>query len=325
MKAQYEKYYNSLKNVNIVEKGAKLTSFCDALGNSHTYLQNNLSDSLWQELGKNELNVNVIPTLLKNFGYLKANIEKLNKACGLTQNDLYNLLVKLDNKEREIAGLEEEEKNKRAGEVTSIESEIDSKIKEINSIEVTEFEALPDPPANTTLDMSNLPADILAKKKLFLGNIDNPNEYTLHPNYVKMIKHLRLFNNKTGEEIQPGSVIRLKKGEELIVTVKLPTNTGMIGLLQRTSADGDATARSKRVVHTLSDVNPDPSKIDFVNYKPWSRHQPTGVNLHTNHYDWIIRGTGTGRATISQTCEYTANNSIMAKAMATLKVIVEDA
>lgn len=325
MKTQYENYYNKLKNTSLVEKSNNLVSFFYALSDSHDKLKTSLDSNLWIELGKEEISKSVVQTMIKHTKDLENNVkESLVKACSLTQNDLYNLLVKLDKKEKELAILSEEEKPPRLGEISSIEREIDSKISEINNLNVSDLIVSPTPlQTDLQINFQNLPKDISDRKKLFLGNVDNPAEYTVHPNYVKMRKELRLFNNKTGEEIKPGSVVRLKKGEQLILTVKLPTNTGMIGELKRTTADGDHVARTKRVVHTLSDVNPDPNIVDFVNYKSWANHKPPGVNLHTNHYDWIINGKDYGSATVSQTAEYTANNAILAKAMTSIKVVVE--
>lgn len=339
MKPVYEKYYNALKNTKISESSEKIVSLFDLLNKYHTTLGSNINTNLWVELGKDEIVENVLPVIIKNTESLKNNIaNSLGKACKMAQNDLLNLFKSLESKEREINSLEDEERNKRQGEITSIENSIDSKIQEINSLEVADFETveassinigvmlqgiykLPIDDAGNTLGFSYLPEEIEKKKIEFLGNIDNPNEYTVDPNYVKMRKHMRLFNNTTGEEILPGSVVRLKKGEQLVITVKLPTNTGMINKIHRTTADGDDVARSKRVVHSVSNVSGDPNNITHVNYK--QNFYPPGVDLHKNHYDWVIQANGVGTSSISQTCEYTAHNNVMAKAMADIKVVVE--
>ena len=143
------------------------------------------------------------------------------------------------------------------------------------------------------------------------------------------IKEMRLFDNTTGEEIAPDSTIVLKKGETRVITVKLPTNTGRIGEVVRTTADDcyrdeDKRAGRKRITQSYSDIDPDPNNVERVNYK-YSIHWPDDRSLlHTNYYEWVITGTNVGSQQISQTCEYTSLDvpNWYAKAMAGLNIKV---
>ena len=170
-------------------------------------------------------------------------------------------------------------------------------------------------------------------KAAFLGDVDDDSQYTIDPNFVNMRKHMRLFNNTTGEEIEPNSTIVLKKGETIVITCKLPTNTGKIGELRRVVADDvyrdtDKARGAKRITTSYSDIDPNPNNVERVNYKHnvyWPQDRSL---LHTNHYDWVITGTNVGTKKISQTCEYTteARPGWLAKVMAglTIKVVDDD-
>ena len=167
---------------------------------------------------------------------------------------------------------------------------------------------------------------IAAKKQQFLGSVDDPNNYdAVNSNYRSMRKTMTMFDNTTGQVLQDGSTITLKPGETRVITVKLPTNTGMIDKIYRTTADGDSTFRSGKVISAESDVDPDPNKVDYVNYKSWSNHYPSDTSiLHSNSYDWIITANADGTVNASQTCEYTTDVSKgeYLKAMINLNVVV---
>ena len=183
---------------------------------------------------------------------------------------------------------------------------------------------------STTEDKVETPSvansDIAAKKQKFVGNVDDPNSYDeVKPNFKTMRKTMTLFDNTTGEELKDNDTITMKPGETRIITVKLPTDTGMIQEIHRTTADGNDVYRSGNVVHAVSDVDPDPNKIDYVNYKDWSRHIPSDKSiLHSNTYDWVITAKADGSVTASQTCEYTTDVSKGGnlKAMIDLNVVV---
>ena len=78
---------------------------------------------------------------------------------------------------------------------------------------------------------------------------------------------MTLFDNTTGEILTDRSTITMKPGETRVITVKLPTNTGMINEIHRTSADGSSAYKSGKIVKATSDVDPDPNKQLKVNYK----------------------------------------------------------
>lgn len=179
----------------------------------------------------------------------------------------------------------------------------------------------------TTASTTGLSSTIAAKKQQFLGNVDDPNNYdAVISNYRTARKTMTMFDNTTGEVLQDGSTIKLKPGETRVVTVKLPTNTGMINEIYRTTADGDSSYRSGKIVTGKSDIDPDPNKIDYVNYKSWSNHIPDDKSLlHNNSYDWILTANADGTVSTSQTCEYTTDVSKgeYLKAMINLNVVVE--
>ena len=131
------------------------------------------------------------------------------------------------------------------------------------------------------------------------------------------------FDNTTGEILKEGDTIYMKPGETRILTVRLPYNAGEIKKVIRTTADGNDAYRAGNIATARSDINPDPNVVDYVNYKPWSRHTPEGVDLHTNYYDWIITAKADGTVQISQTCEYNNTSGGTPKAMVDLNLVVQ--
>ena len=187
----------------------------------------------------------------------------------------------------------------------------------------------------TTVDTTNLNTDIAAKKKAFIGNVDDPTEYAnvRQGNYKLWKNHMRMFDNTTGEEIPEDGTITLKKGETRVITVKLPTNTGMIQQVVRTTAadtsnKGNNYSDTNKITSSLSDIDPDPNKVDYVNVYNWSTHNiPKDKSLmHTNYYDWIITADKVGSREISQTCEYETDlaKGFYFKAMVGLNVNIVD-
>ena len=163
---------------------------------------------------------------------------------------------------------------------------------------------------------------IEAKKWEWLGTVDDGN-WWIDPAYAHKAKELEFFDNTTGKILKEGDILNLKKGETRILTVKVPRNAGTVKEVIRTSAGGNSAFLAGRVVTARSDINPDPNIVDYVNYKPWSRHVPVGVNLKTNYYDWIITATEEGSVQISQTCEYKVEEQGgTPKAMADIRVNV---
>ena len=180
-------------------------------------------------------------------------------------------------------------------------------------------------------DPNGLPADISEAKKAFIGgSVDDASQYTINPRFYTMIKHMRLFDNTTGKEIADRGELVLKKGETRVITVKLPTDTGMIGNIVRTTAadtsnKGDYYGDTYKITSSLSNLTGDINNIQYVNYqKPlWPSDKSL---LHNNTYDWIIHADKTGAREISQTCEYTcsAKPGWYAKAMVRINIKIVD-
>ena len=177
-------------------------------------------------------------------------------------------------------------------------------------------------------DPNGLPADISEAKKAFIGGpVDDASQYTIDPNFYNMTKHMRLFDNTTGKEIADRGELVLKKGETRVITVKLPTNTGMIGDIVRTTAADVETkvVDNYKITSSRSNLTGDLNNIQYVNYQ--YPHWPSDKSLlHNNTYDWIIHADETGARQISQTCEYTcsAKPGWYAKAMVRINVKIVD-
>ena len=177
----------------------------------------------------------------------------------------------------------------------------------------------------------SIPSDptVAAKKAQFLGNCDDPSQYTFYQGNNLYGRHneLTLFDNTTGEIMGDHSTIHLKPGETRIITVKLPTDTGEITKITRTTADGNGVYRSGKVVTAKSDIDPDPNNIEYVRLVEGGYHAPSNMALlKNNSYDWIITATGTGTASCSQTCLWasTQTKGRNLKAMINLKVVVDN-
>jgi vacuolar-type H+-ATPase subunit D/Vma8 len=175
----------------------------------------------------------------------------------------------------------------------------------------------------------SIPSDptVAAKKAQFLGDCDDPNNYTTYTGNNLYGRHnvLTLFDNTTGEIIQDHGSITLKPGETRIITVKLPSDTGEITKITRTTADGNGAYRSGKIVTARSDIDPDPNKIEYVRLVEGAYHEPSDMSLlKNNSYDWIITAKSEGTVSASQTCLWTStmtgNRNL--KAMINLKVNV---
>lgn len=172
---------------------------------------------------------------------------------------------------------------------------------------------------------------IAYKKKQFLGaGVDDLSQYTVANNVRNMRKHMRMFDNTTGEEIPEDGNITMKVGETRVITVKLPTDTGAINQIVRTTAadtsnKGSYYGDTYKITSSKSNLTGDPNNIEYVNYK--SNHWPSDKSiLHNNYYEWIIHADKTGARQISQTCEY-SNSAIpgwYAKAMIGLNIKIVD-
>ena len=357
MKAKYQKYYDSLKGADLSSGVSTLSS---AVTKSNTELSAIKSDSTaWNELGAQAFNNVTLPNIMDSVSLLNENITGALTQVVTKCTELVSKLTELDTLEKEKEALgskwtyteggthsqsEVTDHNNKIDEIekkiTDKESEIDSLISAINSITITEAkteEVGTDTSADSSL-ATLLPADgskisipsdpaIAEKKKQFIGNVDDPNNYdAVNPNYRSMHKEMQLFDNTTGEILDDHAVINMKKGETRVITVKLPTNTGMIEEIHRTSADGSEAFRKGTIVKAKSDIDPNPNNIEYVNFREWSNHYPADKSLmHNNSYDWIITAVGDGKVQVSQTCQYTtsASHGENLKAMINLTVNVQ--
>lgn len=149
-------------------------------------------------------------------------------------------------------------------------------------------------------------------KEEFIGDYSDRSLYYIDPVYNGNAKPLEVYDNTTGKIYKLGGRIEMHPGETRVLTVRLPYLAGYPTKLIRTTADGDAVYHNRKVANTRCDIDPDPDRIDFVNYKfnNGKGHWPGGRRdsplLHTNYYDWIITAVGIGECIISQTCEYKA-------------------
>lgn len=321
MNSKYQKYYDKLKDKNFSTYTSKYSSTMSTVKTKLDSVSNSISNSQsWSELGLITLQNSTIPKMMKMESAVENGITSLKTAVSKCST-LVSKLASLDQACRAYDGASEENKPSYKSKINTLENEIDGIINEINSINVEKLQE----EMGTVESLSEASSTIAARKAAFLGDVDDLSQYTQKSNYKTMRKQMVAFDNTTGEILKEGSTITLKPGETRIITVKLPTNTGPIGEIKRTSADGDDVYRSGKIVTAQSDVDPDPNNIDFVNYKSHSNHFPPNVDLHQNHYDWIITANSEGKVQLSQTCEYTLKEepNWYAKAMYDLFVVVK--
>lgn len=321
MNSKYQKYYDKLKDKDFSSYTSKYSSTMSTVKSKLDNVSNNISNSqAWTELGLATLQGSTIPKMMKMESAVESGISSLSTAVSKCST-LVSKLASLEQACRDYDNASEENKPNYKSKINNLENEIDGIINEINSINVEKIKE----DISSVGSLSEAANTIAAKKAAFLGDVDDLSQYTQKSNYKTMRKQMLAFDNTTGEIITERSTIYLKPGETRILTVKLPTNTGPIGEIKRTSADGDDGYRSGRIVTAQSDVDPDPNNIDYVNYKSHSNHFPPNVDLHQNHYDWIIKANNEGKVIISQTCEYNLKNepNWYAKAMYVLNVVVK--
>ncbi len=319
MDSKYQRYYDGLKGKDFSSTVSKYTT---AIGNVKTKvdgIEATLASDGWSEKGLDIIKSSILPSLKKNESEIENGIKTLASVISKVDT-LKSKLESLKSECNALNSAREEDKAGHRSKINSLEREIDSIISEINS---TSLEFTDDATNFTSyIDSLKEMTSIAGLKAEFLGDVNDSSKYYIDPNYAHKAKELVMFDNTTGQILKEGDTIHLKPGETRVLTVRLPYNAGEIDKVVRTTADGDGNFRSGSVVTAKSDINPDPNVVDYVNYKSWSGHIPAGVDLHTNYYDWIITATGTGAATISQTCEYTNKQGSTPKAMTDLKVIV---
>ncbi len=333
MKEIYKKYYEKLNGANLSGGVSKLSSAVSTASSSYSSVQSSLSSSSWSELGAITVNNVTLPQIMDDIKLLSENVSGPLTEVVTKCTELVSKIKELENLEKELEALGDkwtytEGGSRTQSEVNSHNSKIDELNKKIKDKEteidgvVSAINGITLKTATTTKVDTSVPAEdkkqdvlndgsIAAKKKAFIGDVDDPKSYTaLNPNFRNMRKVMQLFDNTTGEILNDHAVLNLKPGETRVITVKLPTNTGMIQEVHRTSAGGEGKFLQGHVVKARSDIDPDPNKIDYVNYKSWSNHWPSNRSmLHTNSYDWVITATEKGTVKISQTCEYTTDVS----------------
>ena len=320
MNSKYQKYYDGLKGKDFSSAVNKVTTGISNVKSKVDGIESTLASDGWSEKGLEIVKSNIVPSLKSSESQIEAAISTLGSVISKVES----LKSKLDSLKSECDALnsakDDDEKSRHRNKISSLEKEIDSIISDINGTSL-EFSD----------DASGFATNIAALKEMtsiaglkaeFLGDVNDASQYYIDPAYAHKAKELVMFDNETGQILKEGDTLYLKPGETRILTVKLPNNAGMIDKVVRTTADGNGTFRAGTVITAKSDINPDPNVVDYVNYKPWSRHIPAGVDLHTNHYDWIITATGTGTATASQTCEYESTDGHTPKAMVDIKVVV---
>ena len=191
--------------------------------------------------------------------------------------------------------------------------------------------------ANTTANSTvtnkrmSIPSDpaIAAKKQEWLGDVDDKSRYTYYQgnNLYSRRNVLEIFDNTTGETWRDdGGSITLKPGETRVLTVKLPTDTGMINQITRTTADGSGAYRTGKIVTARSDIDPDPNNVEWVRMVEGVNHKPSNMDLlHNNSYDWIITANNEGSVTASQTVLWSTDQTKgrNLKAMIDVKVNVQ--
>ena len=189
------------------------------------------------------------------------------------------------------------------------------------------------PTLKTETKKEEVTSDFEAKKKAFMGDVNDSSQFYIDLNYKNKLAHMTCFDNTTGEILKDNDVITLKPGETRILTVKLPDYCGEIDYVYRTTAQDDYSG----VISNKSDIDPDPNNVEWVRWDPHNHERryrlPKGINLKFNTYDWIITANRNGTFLASQTCEFkshgTASNGKQInysgkKAMVAIKVVVQD-
>ncbi len=285
---------------------------------------------------KNELNnlKSTISTLTTEIttGYL-------NSVSG---SEISSLITKIKNSsERLKKGYENSYSwlNRYVTEINSVENKLSNtnngSVKTFNKefIDIFGKQVIPTLKTETKTEETTETSDLEAKKKAFMGDVNDSSQFYIDLNYKNKLAHMTCFDNTTGEILKDNDVITLKPGETRILTVKLPDYCGEIDYVYRTTAQADNSG----VISNKSDIDPDPNNVEWVRWDPNNSerryHLPKGINLKFNTYDWIITANRNGTFLASQTCEFqshgTASNGKQIKysgkkAMVAIKVVVQD-
>ena len=161
----------------------------------------------------------------------------------------------------------------------------------------------------------SIPSDpvIAAKKAKFIGDYNDSNNYTHFKGTKAQMKSrknkLLLFDNTTGEIIESLGEINMKVGEKRVITVKLPSDTGKINRITRTSA----FTKGNSIIKVKSDIDPDPNKVEYVLIAEAPKgggHSPSDTSLLQNNcYDWVIEAVAPGRTSATQTTLWESEDS----------------
>ena len=315
MQAKYQKYYDALKGKDFSSPIGGYTSAISTSKSKMDSAQSIINSSVWIEKGLEIIKSSVIPSLTTQLQNIESGISALSTVAGKV-NELISCLdviVELDKQLESLGGKwsyteggtrTESEVNSHNNQIDEAnrkiseqESSADAIIASINGISVSSSaSAIAAGFSNIMTELKDS-TSLEAKRLAFIGTL-NDDSYWTDPNYTKQARALTLFDNTTGEILGEGDSITMKPGETRILTVKLPTDAGKIDQIIRTSAWKPSNSN---VVSTLSDVNPDPNVVEYVNFH--HNHYPKDTSvLHANYYDWIITANQKGEVQISQTC-----------------------
>ena len=237
-------------------------------------------------------------------------ISRLNKSTNRLEKAYGNCKKWLNNYCNEVQQVEDNLTNGTSSSMTDI-VEFKGKFEDI-------FSKVTIPALKTGAENNN---SIDAKRKAFIGDVNDTSKYYIDPRYPNMQKDLRLFDDQTGEEVFDGYNLHMKVGEVRTFTVAVPFNAGAVKrIIRTTAADVSSQTDTYKITSSRSDIGGDPNNPVYVNYQ--YNHWPSGVDLHTNYYTWIIRADKPGSREISQTCEYESTAGIP-KSMIGINVIIE--
>ena len=331
MKAKYQKYYDALKGKDFA---GPVGGYKSALSDATTKLnsvESLVGSSTWTEKGIEAVKGSVIPAIKEASSIIEGSLGALSQVASKV-SELVSQLESLKSLEEKLESLGSkwsyvEGGSRTKSEVTSHNSQItetetkiseqeaaiDGTIAAINGISVDSVSAVSSASVEITEKTkktdgtvySSDPA-INAKIQQLLGDVDDPNSYDpVKENFMSMRKDILVIDPETGETYNRDDEITIKEGETKRLIVRLPTDTGMINQITRTTADN---CKSK-ITSTYSDLDPDPDNVEYVRRS--LNHWPEDMSLlHANHYEWVITATGgTGKKTISQTVEYTTDQS----------------
>lgn len=332
MKAKYQKYYDALKGKDFAGPVGGYKSALSDASSKLSSVESLVTSSTWTEKGLNTVKGSVIPALKEASTKLEGSLGSLSEVASKV-TDLVSQLESLKSLEETLESLGSkwsytEGGTKTKSEVNSHnnqideterkiaeqESAIDGTVAAINGISVESVESTTSGASEVTTEVkkktdgkvySSDPA-INAKIQQLLGDVDDPNSYDpVKENFMSMRKDILVIDPETGETYNRDDEITIKEGETKRLIVRLPTDTGMIEQITRTTADN---CKSK-ITQTYSDLDPDPDNVEWVRRS--TNHWPEDMSLlHTNHYEWVITASGgTGKKTISQTVEYTSSVS----------------